>query len=703
MKIIRHFSKVEKIAVAFLGLAVLVSGLQIGFAFYDEYADITPVEGGMYTEGGVGSIDLINPVLVRQGSLADDIAKLVFSGLTKYDTKTGEIVPDLADFKVSGNGKEYTFVIKENAKWHDGKPVTADDALFTYNSVIRDPAFKGAALDYNDYSGIRAVKIDGRTLQFLLEKSDSFFLVKTMTGLLPKHLLENQPVEALEQSLFNYAPVGSGPYRFVTLNRMADHDEVSLQAFEDYYGEKPHIKNILIKAFSAFKDLYKKRSELDGIRSVPADYRGKILERGSLALEYYRLPQYVAVFINSESPKLKNSNVRLALQLGTDKEGIVKTIGETKMVDTPLLEIDQENWVNQYSIKKANGALFETEWQIPNKEEVLKTVEKPAEKEEEPEEKKGPEEDTAAVYYINSPNEGKDFQTNSDFVTITGTAPKGTKEIWADDYKLAKYSPGDPGWSYIAAAKYDNLKKGKNIFKIYAVSAKGEKEIIDSIAITYGPPVAGKEELEKIQEENEGAATLPFRMNKQGETLTLNLVTVKTPETYGKVAEMLKEQWKKIGVEVNVEILESGSFQERLAKREYDLLIFGQNLGYNLDAYPYWHSSQAKAGGYNLSNFKNFVVDSLLEKARLERDEEDRKKTLTDIQKIINTEVPAIFLYSPTYAFALSEKIQNASFDNLATLSDRYSRIGDWYARSQRKLKKGVGPVTLLTWLIKQF
>ena len=145
-----------------------------------------------------------------------------------------------------------------------------------------------------------------------------------------------------------------------------DHTEIILEAFDDYYGQIPHIDNVIIKAFSSFKDLLRKISELDGIRSVPEEYTGKVLNQG-LTLQRYHLPQYVAIFINNEAPKLKNKKVRLALQLGTDKESLIKEIGQTKTIDTPLLEIDQESWVHQFSNKNANGALYETEWQIPNK------------------------------------------------------------------------------------------------------------------------------------------------------------------------------------------------------------------------------------------------------------------------------------------------------------------------------------------------
>ena len=132
------------------------------------------------------------------------------------------------------------------------------------------------------------------------------------------------------------------------------------------------------------------------------------------------------------------------------------------------------------------------------------------------------------------------------------------------------------------------------------------------------------------------------------------------------------------------------------------MLIFGQNLGYNLDAYPYWHSSQTKEGGLNLSQFKNFVVDSLLEKARLEN-EEDRRDTLNDIQEIISQEVPAIFLYSPTYYTALSAHVNHPPFNHLATISDRLGSIEAWFAKVDRRLKKGTNPLTFLVWLAKQF
>lgn len=709
-------NKAEKILVTFLSLVVLITGTQIGFAFYDEHSAITPVEGGIYIEGAIGTVEMINPLYVQYGTVTHDLTQLIFSGLTQYDPEAQDIVPDLADFTVSDDGKVYTFVIRENAKWHDGISVTANDVLFTFNTVINNPGFAGQILNYNDYSGMKVSKVDDRTMEFLLEEPDSFFLVKTITGLLPEHLLGHIPAETLGQAPFNQFPIGSGPYRFISLTPLDNAIEVTLEAFENFYGEKPHIPTIQIKVFPTYKELVKRQGEMMGIRNIPEEYAEKILRKGHLNLVRYQLPQYVAVFLNTQSPVLKNSTIRLALQMGTDKESLVSRINQSRIIDTPLLEIDQNNWVYQYSINRANGALHEMGWELPQADipsdeigeeegsEEDETSEEPSswlpksmEEQEDPK-------DTSYVYFINGPNGGRDWQTTDEKITLTGTVPLKTKAVIVDDYELSRYVPGDPGWSYIASFEFENLKKGKNVYEVYAIDFNEEKKLIDAITVVQGTEDEFfAEEKAKLKAENAQAPTLPLRRNVEDEDLIFKLVIPAQPETYGTVAEILRQQWRKIGVGLEISVLENGEFQQALFNRDYDLLIFGQNLGYNLDAYPYWHSSQAKEGGYNLSQFKNFVVDSYLDKARLELDGEDRKKTLSDIQEIISKEVPAIFLYSPNYYLGLSNKIQNAYLENLATTSDRFATIERWYARVDRQLREDVNPLTFAAWIIKQF
>ncbi|MBU1683834.1 hypothetical protein KJ742_07900, partial [Patescibacteria group bacterium] len=87
-KVISHLNKVEKIIIAFLALIVVIAGFQIAHAFYLEHTDFTPVDGGVYAEGAVGTIEMLNPLFVHQGSITHDLTQLIFSGLTKYDSET---------------------------------------------------------------------------------------------------------------------------------------------------------------------------------------------------------------------------------------------------------------------------------------------------------------------------------------------------------------------------------------------------------------------------------------------------------------------------------------------------------------------------------------------------------------------------------------------------------------------------------------
>ena len=76
---------------------------------------------------------------------------------------------------------------------------------------------------------------------------------------------------------------------------------------------------------------------------------------------------------------------------------------------------------------------------------------------------------------------------------------------------------------------------------------------------------------------------------------------------------------------------------------------------------------------------------------------------MSQAQEVISKEIPAIFLYQPTYHFALSDKIQGVTLDYLANAGDRFGGIADWYANVERHLKRGTSPLTFIKWIFKQF
>jgi peptide/nickel transport system substrate-binding protein len=98
--------------------------------------------GGTYVEGLVGYPQYINPLFSDLNEIDRDLCALVFEGLTRVD-KHNQIAPLLAErWEVSEDGLVYTFHLRENVRWQDGEPLTADDVLFTI-AVLQSPDFPG--------------------------------------------------------------------------------------------------------------------------------------------------------------------------------------------------------------------------------------------------------------------------------------------------------------------------------------------------------------------------------------------------------------------------------------------------------------------------------------------------------------------------------------------------------------------------------
>src|SRR5439155_1726332 len=125
------------IVVALLTLMVVVSVVTI--AMDTREARVVPAYGGTYVEGVTGVPQYLNPVIAAT-DVDQDIARLVFSGLTRFD-RDGAIVADLAStFRTETEGKVWTFEIRPDAMWHDGQDVTADDVVYTVK-LLQDRAY----------------------------------------------------------------------------------------------------------------------------------------------------------------------------------------------------------------------------------------------------------------------------------------------------------------------------------------------------------------------------------------------------------------------------------------------------------------------------------------------------------------------------------------------------------------------------------
>ncbi|MBL7155327.1 MAG: hypothetical protein ISS88_02365 [Candidatus Portnoybacteria bacterium] len=169
--------------------------------------------------------------------------------------------------------------------------------------------------------------------------------------------------------------------------------------------------------------------------------------------------------------------------------------------------------------------------------------------------------------------------------------------------------------------------------------------------------------------------------------LEITLIASDWPEIK-QTAELIKEQWEKIGAQINLEIIDSVTLQEDyLRPREYEALLFGEVLGADPDPFAFWHSAHRKDPGLNLALYQNKKVDKLLEEARQTLDQEARAEKYVEFQKLLVDDVPVVFLFSPAYLYPVHQKVKGISIEKLPTHSQRFSQIENWYIKTKRVWK----------------
>ncbi len=174
---------------------------------------------------------------------------------------------------------------------------------------------------------------------------------------------------------------------------------------------------------------------------------------------------------------------------------------------------------------------------------------------------------------------------------------------------------------------------------------------------------------------------------KNGTALEFELVTTDWPEL-SQTTDLLAKQWQKIGVKLNVKILAMSDLQQNYIRtREYDSLLFGQAITFNPDLYSFWHSSQKRDPGLNLSLFDNSDADKILEGVRQQPDESKRIEAFKSFQEILAKEAPAIFLYGPYYLYPTSTAVHGMTIQNINDPASRFIDVNKWYVKTRRVFK----------------
>jgi peptide/nickel transport system substrate-binding protein len=359
-----------------IGGLILVAGLLLRQAPSQETVAPQPVQGGAYSEAIVGSLMRLNPIFDKYNQADSDIDRLIFSGLVRFDSR-GMPIADLAErWAVSADATLYTFTLRNNALWHDGKPVTSDDVIYTF-SKFKDTDYPGPADLHDFWRQIDIIKLDEHTIQFRLPEPFAPFLDFLTIGLLPDHLLRGVSIIDMVDHPFNLEPIGTGPYQF---DRFLVKDGtivgVSLTAFSDYYGQIPFLQRFEFHFFANQNDAADAlfSGDVQGFGGIDQKQLEPFLQDPTINLYSARLPEIEIVFLNLNNPEktfLAEKQMRQALLLAINRQHIINQVlsGQGTVADSPILPGTwaYSNDINPLPFDPEQAAIIldALEWELP--------------------------------------------------------------------------------------------------------------------------------------------------------------------------------------------------------------------------------------------------------------------------------------------------------------------------------------------------
>ncbi|HUD00242.1 MAG TPA: peptide-binding protein [Candidatus Polarisedimenticolaceae bacterium] len=369
-----------------------------------------PTTGDWLIIHALSDPEQLNP-LTSNDAGSSEINGYIFESLLSRDPRTLELKPLIAESRpeISDDKLSYTFKIRKDARFQDGRPVTGEDVLFSVKA-IKCPFVNAPFLRVYFNSVIDAQLVDPYTIRFFIR--EPYFLNESVLGgviVMPRHyydrenLLHSITVRQLSQDPaklpaevkkfadlfnrnYNRNPLGSGPYKF---SHWKTGSETELTRHSDYWGngkegiDQPHVDRL------RFRVVNNMDAALTRLKSGSLDYmeslqpvqvvRGTSSERFTRQFkkyEYYA-PTYTYIGWNNDHPIFGDKRVRQAMTYLTNRKQIVDTVlfGLGEVVDSPIYffrpEYDKALVSYPFDPAKALALLNEAGWKDSDGDGVL--------------------------------------------------------------------------------------------------------------------------------------------------------------------------------------------------------------------------------------------------------------------------------------------------------------------------------------------
>lgn len=256
-----------------------------------------------------------------------------------------ELVPMLATDWTRVDDTTFELQLRDGVLFHNDTPMTANDVKFTFDRMIGENAPAEFAYARSAISSISGVEVvDERTMRILTNAPDP--VLESRLSAWPDFIVPQAYVEEVGLEGFGRAPIGTGPYRVLEL---APDDQLVLEAFDDYWGERPPISRLTFRVIpeTATRITSVITNEVQIATNVPPDQVPALQSESSVNLQQIPLANYHVLIYRTYSGVMGNKLLRQALNLGVDRQLLIDTLWGGDAIPTHGPQI--EAWGKLYN------------------------------------------------------------------------------------------------------------------------------------------------------------------------------------------------------------------------------------------------------------------------------------------------------------------------------------------------------------------